>query len=63
MTLELSGERSTTRLSWTSRTTTCRRARAGAHNIIPATTPGAPRSLERIDEMLGWQAQGESGSK
>ena len=25
--------------------------------------PGAPRSLERIDEMLGWQAQGESGSK
>ncbi len=29
----------------------------------PGHDPGAPRSLERIDEMLGWQAQGESGQK
>src|SRR6266568_2338808 len=59
---ELSGERSTTGSSWTSRTTTCGGASGGAQHH-PDHDPGAPRSLERIDEMLGWQAQGESGSK
>ena len=39
------------------------RGRGAAHNIIPTATPGAPRSLERVDEMLCWQAQGESGAK
>jgi len=61
---ELSGERSTTGSSWTlpAQRPAAAQGRGGAHNIIPTATRGA-RSLERVDEMLGWQAQGESGAK
>ena len=44
------------------RTTTCGGASGGAQHH-PDHDPGALRSLERIDEMLGWQAQGESGAR